>query len=241
MRNMPRVIQCLRWQNLVLFWPPTYLDVDNIYPERRQKRVSTFGTTYLPPFVYVDIKWPPRECKEFIHVVSKMQSQTTAVVAQWSKTINIVQKLYWNLPDIGLWLCLLLFSMHFTLCPKIANIILKIKLQTKQAPKGFEPPSAMFVIFFWNFLELFGNFFGNFSGGFFGGLLWRNFFGGIVWEKRFGKIFWGGFFWEEFFWEEFFWEHFWEEFNKKLFEYGSNLFVCKDFGFCQDFGLRKGR
>ena len=44
-----------------------------------------------------------------------------------------------------------------------------------------------------------------------------------------------------FFWEEFFWEDFWEEFNKKLFEYGRNLFVCKDFGFCQDFGLRKGR
>ena len=74
----------------------------------------------------------------------------------------------------------------------------------------------------------------------FGGLFGRNFFSGIFWEKFFGGVFWedllGGFFWEEFFWEDF-----WEEFNKKLFEYGRNLFVCKDFGFCQDFGLRKGR
>ena len=74
----------------------------------------------------------------------------------------------------------------------------------------------------------------------FGGLFGRNFFSGIFWEKFFGGVFWedllGGFFWEEFFWEDF-----WEEFNKKLFEYGSNLLVCKDFGFCQDFGLRKGR
>ena len=95
----------------------------------------------------------------------------------------------------------------------------------KQARKGFRPPSAMFVIIsFWIFLEFFERIV-------FGGLFGRNFFSGIFWEKFFGGVFWedllGGFFWEEF--------------NKKLFEYGRNLFVCKDFGFCQDFRLRKGR
>ena len=66
---------------------------------------------YPPPpyWDYIVYGRSPRECKEFIHVVSKMQSQTTAVVAQWSKTINIFQKLYRNLPDIGLWTHLLSF------------------------------------------------------------------------------------------------------------------------------------
>ena len=87
----------------------------------------------------------------------------------------------------------------------------------------------MFVIIsFGIFLEfferiVFGGLFGrNFLVEFFGRNFWRSFFGGC-------------------FWEEFFWVDFWEEFNKKLFEYRRNLFVCKDFGFCQDFGLRKGR
>ena len=50
----------------------------------------------------------------------------------------------------------------------------------------------------------------------------------------------GGFF-GRIIWEEFFGENFWEECNEKLFEYRRNLFVCKNFVFCQDFGLRKGR
>ena len=30
--------------------------------------------------------------------------------------------------------------------------------------------------------------------------------------------------------------------NKKLFEYGRNLFVCQDFGFCHDFvSIKEGR
>ena len=115
------------------------------------------------------------------------------------------------------------------------NIVVALpKICEKQARKGFRPPSAMFVIIsFGIFLEFFERIV-------FGGLFGRNFFSGIFWEKFFGGVFWEDLLgW--FFWEEFFWEDFWEEFNKKLFEYGRNLFVCKDFGFCQDFGLRKGR
>ena len=40
-------IQCLRRQNLVLIWPPTYLDVDNLYFKRRQKRALLEPPTYL--------------------------------------------------------------------------------------------------------------------------------------------------------------------------------------------------
>ena len=49
------VIQCLRRQNLVHFWPPTYLNVDNPYPKRRQNW-ALFGPTtclrrhWMPPY-----------------------------------------------------------------------------------------------------------------------------------------------------------------------------------------------
>ena len=118
----------------------------------------------------------------------------------------------------------------------------------KQAQKGFRPLSAMFVIVF---LKLFGNYleflwifflklFGNFSGG----LFWRIYFDGIFLVEFLGGFF-RRIFFEEFILEEFFGRIFarifCEEFNEKLFEYGKNLFVCQDCGFCQGFGLRKGR
>ena len=40
-------IQCLCRQNLVLFWPPTYLDVDNLNPKRRQKWALLASPTNL--------------------------------------------------------------------------------------------------------------------------------------------------------------------------------------------------
>jgi hypothetical protein len=53
----------------------------------------------------------------------------------------------------------------------------------------------------------------------------RGFFGRILWEDFLERNFFGRIFGR----------------NSTLFEYGRNLFVCQDFSFCQDFGLRKGR
>ena len=52
----------------------------------------------------------------------------------------------------------------------------------------------------------------------------RNILGGSFLEDFLDGIFLGGLFGK----------FFWEEFNKKLFEYGRNLYLCKDFGFCQE-------
>ena len=81
------------------------------------------------------------------------------------------------------------------------------------------------------------------------GIFLEDCFGGYILTEFFWWNFWedflGGFFFEEFILEEFFGRIFarifCEEFNEKLFEYGKNLFVCQDCGFCQGFGLRKGR
>ena len=84
------------------------------------------------------------------------------------------------------------------------------KTYSKQARKGFRPPSAIFVI--QTFLVFFGGFFWRiFLEDFFGGIFYRNFFGGIFleklfWIKNFGGFledFLGGFF-GRIFWEEFF-------------------------------------
>jgi hypothetical protein len=53
------VIQCLCRKNLVLFWPPTLPNADNLYPKHRQKW-GIFVTTYLPALVYIDIECPPK-------------------------------------------------------------------------------------------------------------------------------------------------------------------------------------
>ena len=49
------VIQCQRKQDSVLFWPPTYLNVDHLHLNI-DKNEHFFD--HLPPLVYVDIEWP---------------------------------------------------------------------------------------------------------------------------------------------------------------------------------------
>ena len=63
-----------------------------------------------------------------------------------------------------------------------------------------------------------------------GKIFWENFFGRIFWQEFFERIFFlGGFFLGGNFWEEFF---VYILKSAKVFEYGRNLFVCQDFGFC---------
>ena len=73
----------------------------------------------------------------------------------------------------------------------------------KQARKGYQPLSAIFVIIFFG---IWGEFFGislEFSGGFFWRIFLTEFFGGIFWEKYFMRIFFDGIFLVEFFGRKF--------------------------------------
>ena len=112
---------------------------------------------------------------------------------------------------------------------KLKLLLFKTVNKQKQARKGFLPLSAMFVIIvFWKFLGIYLEdcFLEDLFGVLMEFFLW-NFFGEILWEDFWGKIFLGGIFGRNS--------------SKKLFEYGRKWYVCQDFGFCQDFGLRKGR
>ena len=92
---------------------------------------------------------------------------------------------------------------------------IKCDFLMKEAQKGFQPLSAIKEVeYFQNLRNFLKNCLGNFLEGFFG----RKIFGGFFWEDFFGRN-----------------SFFTLLKSTKLFEYGNNLFVCQDFGFCQDF------